>query len=412
MYKTIRLKYSRFFGIFGVILFISSPKILPDFIYSPNDIIFLTTTLTSIYFSKIFLKKEKFKYLVLFIFFLCIAINVRIIALYILPIFLIFYSLNTKYKKRKFLFNFCLTISLTYALLLLITPQLWINPFNLLYNFFEQVDYKSFNPQIIFMGDLIYSSELPWYYLLTWIFISTPLLILFLFITGFFIILLKSITKERRKYFFLNNNFYDLILFSIPFLSFIIFSPTIFNGWRHFYFMYPLIILISISGVSIIYKKVKIHNNKKSLIILGSLPIALHLFFNVSFIFKNHPYQNIYLNYVAKNYAYNFELDYFGLSNYQALEFILENSKNKNKIVITGLNGSRPDISMNFLSNAQRNKLMYVNMNEFDNDKIDYFITHYLKGFYFEKDDNDKKYILLKNIIANEIIINSIYINK
>ena len=48
---------------------------------------------------------------------------------------------------------------------------------------------------------------------------------------------------------------------------------------------------------------------------------------------------------------------------------------------------------MNFLSNAQRNKLMYVNMNEFDNDKIDYFITHYLKGFYFEKDDNDKKNI-------------------
>ena len=93
-----------------------------------------------------------------------------------------------------------------------------------------------------------------------------------------------------------------------------------------------------------------------------------------------------------QNYAYNFELDYFGLSNYQTLEFILENSKNKNKIVITGLNGSRPDISMNFLSNAQRNKLMYVNMNEFDNDKIDYFITIILRVFI------SRKMIMIKNI--------------
>ena len=45
---------------------------------------------------------------------------------------------------------------------------------------------------------------------------------------------------------------------------------------------------------------------------------------------KDHPHQNVYFNFLAgKNIQTKFELDYWGLSNKQALEYILKNdSKN------------------------------------------------------------------------------------
>ena len=90
LYKIIRLNYSRIYGLLGVGLFISSPKLLSDFIYSPNDIWLLTSLLISFYFSRIVLLKKKIRDLIFMIFFLCIAINVRYIAMYLLPIFFFF----------------------------------------------------------------------------------------------------------------------------------------------------------------------------------------------------------------------------------------------------------------------------------------------------------------------------------
>lgn len=410
LYKIIRLNYSRIYGLLGVGLFISSPKLLSDFIYSPNDIWLLTSLLISFYFSRIVLLKKKIRDLIFMIFFLCIAINVRYIAMYLLPIFFLFYCYELRHNKKKFFIHILLIIFLTYSILLLITPQLWLDPLNIIGLFIDQLSFNFIDPKIMFFGNLINSSNLPWYYLIIWILISTPTIVIILFFVGifyhlsFFSFIKNNLTTQ-------NLNFvYTFVFFIIPILAFIIFRPTIFNGWRHFYFIYPFMILISISSIYLIKQKVKNINFKKFVNLGINIGLIIHFIINLNFIVQSNPYQNVYFNFFSKKYAYNFELDYFGLSNVELLKYILKNEK-KEPIIITGLDFTRPDISLNMLTNAEREKFSYVKLDSFENEKIDYFLTHYLFGV----NDNElemKGFVSWYDVIVNDIKISSIYIKK
>ncbi len=407
LYKIIRLDYSRLYGLLGVGLFISSPKLLPDFIYSPNDIWLLTFLLTSFYFSKIVLLKKKAKDLILMVFFLCIAINVRYIAFYLLPLFFLFYFYQLRNEKKKFLNHLIISIFITYLTLTLITPQLWINPFNIVGQFIDQLSFDSIDPKIMFFGNLTNSSNLPWYYLIIWILISTPTLIIILFFSSIFYNFTIFKTNLQTK----NINFvYTFAFFIIPILAFIIFRPSIFNGWRHFYFIYPFIILLSISSIYLIKEKVKNINHKKYISLGINIGLIIHFIINFNFIIQSNPYQNVYFNFFSKKYAYNFELDYFGLSNIELLKYILKREK-KDSIIIAGLDSSRPDISLNMLTNSEREKFSYVKLNELENEKIDYFLTHYKFGIN-DLELKKRGLVPLFDITVNDIKISSIYINK
>ena len=49
--------------------------------------------------------------------------------------------------------------------------------------------------------------------------------------------------------------------------------------------------------------------------------------------YKNHPHQNVYFNFLAgKNFNERFEMDYFGVSNKRALEYIVEQEDKTVKI--------------------------------------------------------------------------------
>ena len=95
----------------------------------------------------------------------------------------------------------------------------------------------------------ISSDMMPWHYRIVWFLISTPVVILFLFFIGvslFFKKIIKLIDLSLDDRFKLNNkNFIDIFLFSIFFLSFFIvleFNKSKFGGWRHIYYLYPIVI--------------------------------------------------------------------------------------------------------------------------------------------------------------------------
>ena len=153
----------------------------------------------------------------------------------------------------------------------------------------------------MFFGNLINSSNLPWYYLIIWILISTPTIVIILFFVGifyhlsFFSFIKNNLTTQ-------NLNFvYTFVFFIIPILAFIIFRPTIFNGWRHFYFIYPFMILISISSIYLIKQKVKNINFKKFVNLGINISLIIHFIINLNFIVQSNPYQNVYFNFFQKN---------------------------------------------------------------------------------------------------------------
>ena len=113
---------------------------------------------------------------------------------------------------------------------------------------------------------------------------------------------------------------------------------------------------------------------------------------------KDHPHQNVYFNlFAVKKIANSFDLDYWGLSNKQAFEYILKND-NKNIIMV----GSAGPISLvnskMILSKKDRSRIFVT-----DNLKADYIINNYINWF---GDLKKKKYQIPENFkIYKEIFV-------
>jgi len=124
--------------------------------------------------------------------------------------------------------------------------------------------------------------------------------------------------------------------------------------------------------------------------------------------YKNHPYQFLYFNKLAtKNPQNLFEVDYWGLSNRQALNYIVDHNQNMiSKIYV--FSKSPYALSTFLLDKSNRERLLFVdNLNE-----ADFLVTNH----YYQSGNPliinsklKKKYKLLKEFTLDGMTFNSIY---
>ena len=85
---------------------------------------------------------------------------------------------------------------------------------------------------------------------------------------------------------------------------------------------------------------------------------------------RSHPYQNVYFNFLVGNAAEKFELDYWGLSYKQALEFILESDKRK--IINIAVETSPGEYNAKIIERDDRQRINFVPL-----EKADYYISSF-----------------------------------
>ena len=91
---------------------------------------------------------------------------------------------------------------------------------------------------------------------------------------------------------------------------------------------------------------------------------------------KDHPHQNVYFNFVTgKNIETKFELDYWGLSNKQALEYILKND-GKSVIKIGSAGPISIENSKQILSSLEKKRILISK-----NSESDYIIDNYINWY-------------------------------
>jgi hypothetical protein len=247
-------------ALLGAIFLILSPRIFANAFYNPKDIPLLSWCIISTYTMLKFLDLRNINYAFLHAFVCAMAINTRIVGLYIpiLTICIFVIDILKEGNKTfqlgqnlKALFLFTLSCS---AFTISFWPFLWSDPINhLIYSFTSMSHFRWYN-FIFFMGELVDSEDLPSYYLPIWIGISTPLIYLLFFIIGVAIII-KDLIKSRFNIYnnaSKRNRLIFLLLFFIPILSVIFLKSVLYNGWRHLYFIYPPMIFIAIHGIKII----------------------------------------------------------------------------------------------------------------------------------------------------------------
>lgn len=400
-YKLIKLRYNNiFYSFLSIIFIILSPRIFGESFYNTRDIFFMSLFIIYLYFGYNFLQKRNITNIIIFSFFTALLLNTKILG--IIPIFFyiilyIYNFLNTQKKLSNekniiFLFFFFTTISIY-----ILWPYLWNNPILNLYIAFKNIleIHESLVVINFYFGNYVESDMMPWHYRLVWFLITTPLIVIFLFLIGaiFQFINTKNILNKtlKRDTNMGNNQFYDLYLFLCLLLSFLIiseFNISKFGGWRHLYFLYPIIIYLAIGGLS--YLKYKFSN--LNFFVINCL-IFINLSYNIFWILKNHPNQYLYFNNFNKNYLVkNFDLDWWGISHKTTLEHILKND-NSNKINVYAKGFTSLRNTYLFLSEANKSRVVLSEMNS-ANYIIDNKMRRVRKYQDINKEEFSKYYIL------------------
>ena len=404
-FKIIIHKYGNWkLALISSILLILSPRIFANSFYNNIDLLFMSLIIIAVYFSLKFFENQNIKNALLCGLFTALIIDIRIPGIIILVsnvamlllINLYYKSLVKNYKP------FIVYIISTIFFTVIFWPYLWENTianffyaFNQMSNYWRSVDN-------LFFGQKLNSLDLPWYYIPSWIIISTPTLYIFFFITGliFFIKRIKDFFLKKVEIEFFYNIYFIGILFSVL-ISFIYFNSTFYNGWRHAYFLYPFFLLISVDGLFNLFQYVK-NTFIKYIFVIA---IVLQLVVTFTWMVKNHPHQYVYFNsFIKGNLTNKIELDYWGLSYKQSLDFLLKKDKSKN-IKIYNLSLMRPFYYLFSLDKLQRSRITVVkNIND-----ADYLFTNYYLDNTLYDDIFYEKYKVFFDIKIDESSINTIF---
>lgn len=411
-----KLLNDNYLSLLGILMLFLTPRIFAESFYNTRDIFFMSLFLMNIYFSLKVLEKNNFQNILILSIFSGLLISTKIFG--IIPfILIIFLIIMEKIKNDKLplkeLKNIIYLIFLCIFFIFIFSPYMWKNPFINFYLFFSEAIFSQQQIDVtnLFLGELYNSNNSPWFFRPLWFLITTPIMIIFLSMLGMFFYLVKLFQsmlslKNNENPWKNKEELFDIFLFLNIVLS--IFSILYFNnsnldGWRHLYFLYPLLIYFSLS-LFLNFNKIFNFNIKRLLISL----VLINLTYTGFWMYKNHPHQQVYFNIISKNYINkNFDLDYWGLSNYQSFLYILKNEKNF-PVTISTISFSSLEANTIYLSKENKSKIKI----SYDFKNSDFIIDNYRPNLRIDKNEVLKNYDLYYEIIVDENKINSIYKKK
>lgn len=351
---------SKVYGLIAVIFLLLSPRFYPEIFYNAVDIsTALLFTVCLSYFSYYIQSKQTILKSVIFGLLLGVTISQRLLLFYLPVVNLIFLFFQPK-KNLKQLAIQQLVIFLFLLLSLHLThPFLLAHPVTGLIDILQSAKQYPWNAAVLFDGQFYQAgvNPIPWYYLIKTMLITTPPVLILLFIIGE-ISFIAVLFGKKDKYFKLTG-IYLLTLFNLPvFLNFI-FKPTLYDSWRHFLFLTVPGVIIAAEGLHrlLANKSLRLANYKNipayltntgnwdfhligkgiiGLVVLGSL------FTTAIQMIGLHPYEYVYYNSLIgglKGAYGKYETDYWGLGYKDAVLWFNKNindPKKQYKIVTEG----------------------------------------------------------------------------
>lgn len=291
-------------GCFGLLFAIIAPRLWGEAFNNPKDSTFAAMYIMSIYYIIAFadeLPAPRWKTTLMLMLSIGLAFGIRVGALLLflyLGLALAFDILSSK-DMRKQLFGFdkvfykplLSRLVVVFIGFWLIGIATWpaalrspiMQPFNALSTF-------SKFPTIIktlFDGQTMWSNEVPAYYTPLYILITTPVITLIGTGLGLlFLPLMKKIGYSPRRVL--------LVIFTFAFpLFYIAYSKSsLYNGWRHSYFVFGGIAVIAGLGFAAVIKYFSVKWVEVAVLCI----IGIGAFFPLKFMVKNHPLEYVYIN--------------------------------------------------------------------------------------------------------------------
>ncbi len=344
---------SRGLSLAGTAMIALYPRFFAEQFYNIKDMIFVSMVMVSMYMTvRVIESKGSVFWTLLFAVAAALTTNVRIVGL-IFPVLLLGYlwlvqilnrcGQNTGEKVCHGVRTSILVIAGFWVTYVASMPILWKNPVKgTLAVFTKFSDYDAWNGTIVFMGRIIGGDEIPWYYIPTWLLISLPvwylvLLVLAVFVFGFvWFRKIKQHEKIQVNILFRNKYvFWAFLIGFLPWIATVAAHSTLYNAWRHCYFILPPMVFIILSA----FARLRDYLGENRIRVGLTLAIVLCLTVQMCWIIKNHPYEMVYLNAASRKWGAEFDRDYWHLANLRLCRYILE--QDDSEVITLGTDNNR-----------------------------------------------------------------------
>ncbi len=356
------------FALLGSLMLVLSPRILADSFYNLTDIAPLSMFIVSFFTLLKLLEKQNVLWTLLHAFTSGVLVSVRIvgIAIPLITVLLLLVELVVRLRvhkdARRISINLLVYLALAVAFTVMLWPTLWIAPLRSFAGAVGRMAHFPFNRPILFLGKYLKAAQLPWYYIPVWVAVTTPVVYTFLFAVGLSASATAFVRHPVRSYRTHREDLLFMAWFLGPLAAVVILHSNLYDGWRHMFFIYPAFVLLALVGFEFLLRRARARRTGRGVATAAVAAVpALGMLFVVGFMGHYHPHENVYFNpLLSANMARvkrSFELDYWGLSYRQGLEYIARTDASSGIRVQIGLGGNS---AANFLPTRDRERIEFV----------------------------------------------------
>jgi hypothetical protein len=375
-YRICRVRFGSWrIGLLGSSFLVLSPRIFAESFYNSKDLAFLSVFIIGMHTLMRVMERITAGRVLAHAVMSALAIGIRMPGVMVpfLTVVLAAAGIATSGVKREdvrpAVTRLAAYAAATCLLTILFWPVLWAGPLDQFLAALAKMSHYPITVVNLFFGKKVMAGDLPWYYIPGWMAVSTPLLYLVLFPVGVFFQARRWVEKGAGFLADLHDR-YDLLFmlwFFLPLVSVILLHSVLYAGWRHLYFIYPAFLLIGLSGLVNLRAMTgrwtaRLGRAGVGLVVI--VPVVASLATTAQWMIRNHPYQFAYFNSLAgRDVRRFFDVDYWGVSYKQGLEYILSTDRDERIPVAFSLHHV-PEVHLAMLSRQERERLAVVDMDE------------------------------------------------
>jgi len=323
-----RLSLSRLLSGAAVLLLVFTPRMFAEGHYNNKDMVLFSLTLILLWLTLRLMEKPGIGRALLFSLAGAAAANTKILGLFLWGLcaltVLVRQMVGRRLTGRVWVAAFAALFGFA-GFYLALTPALWPNPVGYLqYVWNNAAGFSRWDNHVLFRGEIyqLATTSLPRWYLPYMILATTPLWALALLTFGQGAALIALLRKARtprqteRKLALLLCT----LLWVLP-LGYAVFTgATVYNGWRHFYFLYGPMLVLAAYGLGVIARRLE-KNGLRTAARVGATLLALCLAMTGTLMALAHPNEYVYYNQLLlqRNVPEYLELDYWNVSVLQTL---------------------------------------------------------------------------------------------
>lgn len=307
-----QLGLSRGMALIAPLMLLLSPQFFAHGHFNNKDIALMSLAACLLWQGLRLMKKPAFSTGLLFSFFGALAANTKVAGLALwglCALFVLIQQIISRRMKGRVWAVAAVTLFSFFGFYALFTPALWAEPMAFLeYLLVNAVGFQRWQNLILFRGAVfnLRQDSLPVYYLPYMVLATTPVWLLVLIGAGNALAILR---KPRLDLWLV------VLMWALPLGFAVLTRTTVYNGWRHFYFIYGPMLVLAAWGINQLPKKK----------LLTALLAACMLFGAVEMVI-NHPHQQTYYQPLARGEDHN-ELDYWNVSARDALQTLADHTE-------------------------------------------------------------------------------------